>query len=304
MNTENYYDILGVTENATQDEIKKSYKKLAKENHPDLGGNEDKFKKISVAYDVLGDEQKRQKYDMNKNNPFGEDYTGFGDIFNMFNNRKQQVHTTVITVPITVLESYMSKSKKITYRRKTSCNPCGGTGGDKINCGTCGGSGVVMRHIGGGMFMQQVVSMTCNTCKGSGKIIKRACNICGGSGDKEENTTLEVKLPHGIDDGQFVKARNYGDFKNGVYGDLVVRMQMIPENNFEKFSNNLVYNKNLNLEDITKEEFTVPHPDGDISVKFPDVFDTSKSLRVKNKGFKAPHTGDLIVNLIVKFNRN
>ena len=86
MNTENYYDVLGVNENSTQDEIKKVYKKLAKEKHPDVGGNEDEFKKISVAYDILGDEQKRSQYDMSRKNPFGNGgFPGFDEMFNMFN---------------------------------------------------------------------------------------------------------------------------------------------------------------------------------------------------------------------------
>jgi molecular chaperone DnaJ len=112
MNTENYYDILGVGENSTQEEIKKSYKKLAKEKHPDVGGSEYEFKKISVAYDVLGDEQKRNQYDMSRKNPFGTGgFPGFEDMFNMFNrgNRRQQVHSTVITVNVGTIESYLGK---------------------------------------------------------------------------------------------------------------------------------------------------------------------------------------------------
>lgn len=304
MNTENYYDILGVSENATQEEIKKTYKKLAKEKHPDTGGDENEFKRISVAYDTLGDEDKRRQYDMSRNNPFGGGHPGFDDMFNMFRgNRRQQVHTTVITIPVGTLETYVGNTKKITYKRKIKCNPCNGTGGDKIICSTCAGSGNVIRQMGSGMFIQ-MVSMTCNTCRGTGKITRKACNVCSGSGDSDETNTIEIKLPSGIDDGQFIKVQGSGDFKNGVYGDLVIRVQITPENNFEKFSNNLIYNKILNLEDIQKPEFIVPHPDGDMSVKFPKVFDTSKPLRVKSKGFKTNPIGDLIVNLIVRFDKS
>jgi molecular chaperone DnaJ len=125
MNTENYYDILGVSENSTQEEIKKTYKKLAKEKHPDVGGSEDEFKKISVAYDVLGDEQKRGQYDMSRKNPLGGGFPGFDDMFNMFNrgSRRQQVHSTVITVTVGVLESYLGKTKQLNYKVKSKCDP-------------------------------------------------------------------------------------------------------------------------------------------------------------------------------------
>jgi len=305
MNTENYYDILGVNENATQEEIKKVYKKLAKEKHPDVGGNEDEFKNISVAYDILGDEQKRNQYDMSRKNPFGGRFPGFDDMFNMFNrgNRKQQVHSTVITVTVGVIESYLGKIKQLNYKRKSKCDPCHGSGGDKTICQECGGSGHVVRQMGSGMFIQ-MVSMICNTCRGSGNIIKNACHVCNGTGDKDEIKTIDIKLPVGIDDGQFVKVQGSGDFKNGVYGDLVVRIQITPEDGFEKFSNNLVYNKVLDLVDIQKDEFIVPHPDGVMSVKFPKTFDTSKPLRVRGKGFKTQPQGDLIVNLVVKFTKD
>lgn len=305
MNTENYYDILGVGENATQEEIKKVYKKLAKEKHPDVGGNEDEFKKISVAYDVLGDEQKRSQYDTSRKNPFGGGFSGFDDMFNMFNrgNRRQQVHSTVITVTVGVIESYLGSVKQLNFKRKTKCDPCNGTGGDKVVCNECGGSGNVIRQMGSGMFIQ-MVSMTCGTCRGSGKIIKNACHICNGTGDKDEIKTIDVKLPIGIDDGQFVKIQGSGDFKNGVYGDLVVRVQITPENGFEKVSNNLLYNKVLDLTEIQKDEFIVPHPDGNMSVKFPKTIDTSKPLRVRGKGFKIQPQGDLIVNLVVRFTKN
>lgn len=305
MNTENYYDVLGVSEKATQEEIKRVYKKLAKEKHPDLGGNEDEFKKISVAYDVLGDEEKRSHYDMSRKNPFNGGFTGFEEMYNMFNrgNRRQQVHSTIITVTVGVLESYIGKVKQLNFKRKIKCEPCNGNGGDRIKCSTCNGEGLLWKQMGSGMFIQMVQTV-CNSCNGNATTITNPCHICQGSGVKDEIKTIEVKLPHGIDDGQFVKVQGSGDFKNGVYGDLVVRIQITPENNFEKFTNNLVYNKILNLDDIQKDEFIVPHPEGDMSIKFPKLFDTSKPLRVKGKGFKYHPQGDLIVNLVVKFTKN
>jgi DnaJ-class molecular chaperone len=123
MNNENFYDVLGVSETATQDEIKKTYRKLAKENHPDIGGNEDLFKKISSAYDVLGDEQKRQQYDQQRKNPFGGGGFNFNEMFNDLFGQKQrpqnrQAHVTNITVNIGVLDSYLAKKHNLTYKRQ------------------------------------------------------------------------------------------------------------------------------------------------------------------------------------------
>ena len=137
MNPENYYDILGVTEDATQDDIKKAYRKLAKENHPDKGGDEELFKKISVAYDTIGDENKRVQYDTQRKNPFanmgGGHDPSFADLFNMaFGQRRQQRnHTTNINLEVTPVESYLGLNKEITYQRKGICEPCNGSGGVK-----------------------------------------------------------------------------------------------------------------------------------------------------------------------------
>ena len=134
---ENLYEILGVTENATQDEIKKSYRKLALEHHPDKGGNEEKFKKISVAYDTLGDEQKRRNYDNLKNNPFanaGGGFNPFEDFFGgnpFFQQRKRSTPDKVVNINVGVIESYLSSDKTITYSRNVECSTCNGAGGTK-----------------------------------------------------------------------------------------------------------------------------------------------------------------------------
>jgi molecular chaperone DnaJ len=301
MNIDNYYSVLGVDEKATQEEIKKAYRNLAKENHPDKGGDEEKFKKINEAYDTIGDENKRQQYDNQKNNPFGGN---FADMFSMFNKQRQRQdnHTSVITVNIGVLDSYLGRNKQITYKRKTSCNVCSGTGGDKRTCHTCNGAGSVMKQMGSGMFVQ-VVNMTCDTCMGTGKIIINACYACQGSETKDEMKTLDVKIPHGIEDGQFIRMSNVGDFRNGRFGDLVVRINLMEENGFFKNGPHLVYNSYLKYEDLMKDEVLIPHPDGELNIKLPKVMDTSKPLRVRGKGFKVDQIGDLLINQIVRFER-
>lgn len=306
MNNENYYQVLGVDEKATQDDIKKAYRKLAKENHPDAGGNEDKFKNISTAYDVLGDEQKRKEYDYKRSNPFG-DSSSFSDMFSsMFGGnrpRTPKAPSTTINLNLTVLDSYNAINKTISYQRKNKCEPCNGTGGDKKTCVTCSGAGVITRQVGNGYFVQ-LVQVSCPTCNGEGQITLNPCFLCSGSGTKTEMKSVDVKIPHGIDNGQFLRLSGMGDYYKGIFGDLIVRVNISPENNFDKYNNTLIYNCYMTLNDFQKGEVEVPHPDGLLSIKLPKQVDTSKPLRIKGKGFKIDTVGDLIVNQFLKYDRS
>ena len=149
-----------------------------------------------------------------------------------------------------------------------------------------------------------MIQTPCDICRGTGQILIKACYSCNGSGESSEMKTIEVQLPHGIDDGQFIRMKGMGDFRNGIYGDLIIRVHIKPENNFEKVGQHLVYNAYLTLEDLQSGNCFVPHPHGDLSLKLPNDIDTSKSLRVKGKGFSFNEVGDLIVNQYVKFKRD
>lgn len=303
MNSENYYEILGVEKTATQDEIKKAYRNLAKENHPDKGGDSEKFKKISVAYDILGDENKRRDYD-NPPNQFGG--FGFNDIFNqMFNqNRQQRVHDTVLNLDLTVFESFLGVNKKVKFKVKEKCNTCNGEGGDKKTCNTCKGQGSIMMQIGSGMFIQ-MVNVNCTSCNGQGYIYTRKCNTCNGTTSTDKLEELEIKIPHGIDNGQFLRMNGKGDYKNGVIGNLVVKINLTNIENFEKVGHNLVYNKFFTLDEIQKDSFDIPHPGGKLNVKFPNNIDTSVPMRIKGKGFSIDgYKGDLLINQFLKFSKN
>jgi len=304
MSQTNYYDVLGVQENADQDTIKKAYRSLAKKHHPDKGGNDETFKKVSEAYDVLGDDNKRQHYDNQRKNPFGDMGSGFnpfGDMFNMFGGQQKRrgAPEKVIDIMVTTIESYLGSDKEILYKRKHMCNDCNGSGGERNHCNVCNGSGVVVQKMSNGM-MVQMIQTVCNHCNGKGFVYIKTCNTCRGNCSVEKNENIKIKLPHGIDDGQFLRLQGKGDFHNGIYGNLVVRIKVTPENNFEKFGNDLIYNKFLNLDDINKESFILPHPNGELSVKFPPIFDSSVPLRVKSKGFNG---GELYIKLFVKFTR-
>jgi molecular chaperone DnaJ len=300
---ENLYEILGVNENASIDEIKKSYRKLAMEHHPDKGGNEDKFKKISEAYETLGDENKRTQYDYQRKNPFGNRSSIFDEFFNGFHTqRKTNIPEKLVDIELSVLESFNSVEKTITYEKNEKCDGCNGSGGEKHTCGTCQGIGYRTMTMGSGFFTQ-VVRQVCNSCNGEGVLFKKVCNTCNGKSTKRKTESVKIKIPHGVGDGQFFRMQAKGDYSNGSYGNLIIRVKIKPENNFDKAENDLIYNAFMSLEDLKKEYLEIPHPMGRISVKLPQDFDTSKPLRVKNKGFQGTNRGDLIINLYVKFKR-
>lgn len=305
MNIDNFYEVLGVNETATQDEIKKKYRQLAKENHPDAGGDEELFKKISTAYDVLGDDQKRRQYDGQRRNPFGANMDDvFSQMFNQRSNGGQRpVHSSNITVNIGTLNSYKGGKHTLSYRRQASCDPCSGTGGDKKLCNTCGGTGVTIKQFGSGGFVQ-LMQVACDTCRGSGNIMINPCFLCNGSGTKVEMKTLDISLPHGVDNGQFLRLSGMGDFRNGVYGDLIVRIDLKPQDGFSKINNDLIYDAFMTLDDLNNGNLDIPHPDGLLNIKLPRNIDTSIPLRVKSKGFKLDSVGDLIVNQYVKYQRD
>ena len=304
---EDFYQILGVNETASQDEIKKAYRKLAVEHHPDKGGDENKFKKISEAYDTIGDENKRSQYDNQKRNPFanmgrgGGGFNPFEEMFNqMHTQRKRAVPDKIIEVVVSAVESFLGGDKNITYDRNHNCGGCNGTGGEKITCSTCNGQGVITQQIGTGLFTQ-IIRTNCGSCNGRGFTYKTTCGTCHGTTTTSSKETISIKLPHGIDEGQFLRVQGKGDFRDGMYGNLVIKVNIIPENNFEKSLEDLIYNAYFDLDTIKLGSVKVPHPLGDISIKLPEEFDTSKPLRVKGKGYHG--RGDLYIKLFVKFKR-
>jgi molecular chaperone DnaJ len=309
---EDFYKVLGVNENATQDEIKKAYRKLAVEHHPDKGGNEDTFKKISQAYDTIGDDNKRKQYDNQKRNPFGgggpAGFDPFGNGFNpfedMFNNmhqqRKRAVPDKIVEVVVGAVESFKGEDKTINYSRNHKCGGCNGEGGEKVSCSNCGGVGFITQQIGTGLFTQ-IIRQNCGGCNGKGFNYKTTCGVCHGHTTTSKMESINIKLPHGIDEGQFLRVVDKGDYKDGMYGNLVIKVKIVPENNFEKSMDDLIYNAYFNLDTIKEDTVKVPHPLGDISIKLPSEFDTSKPLRVKSKGYH--NRGDLYIKLFVKFVR-
>lgn len=303
-----YYKILEVEENASEDDIKKSYRTLSKKYHPDLnpqGG--EKFKEIAEAYEILSDKSKREQYNNSKNNPYAG--TPFQDIFNSmfggaqpnFNRgpKRKSAPDKIIKVQVTPIESFKGLEKTISYIKENECMTCHGSGGEQQTCQTCNGSGFELKTIGNG-FLVQHIRTSCNSCGGKGYTLVHRCYSCDGKGTKSSVNEVRVKLPVGVDNGQYLKLQNLGDFRNGEYGDLVVQIELINSDGFEKFNNDLIYNLFLNYEDLGKDRFMIPHPDGDLNMEAPRIFDTSKPLRLRGKGYLG---GDMYVKLNVKFER-
>ena len=301
---ENLYEVLGVSETATQDEIKKAFREKSKTSHPDKGGNEEEFKKINNAYSVLSDEGKRREYDNQKNNPFGNFGGGFGgDPFDMFNNffgggfrQQKTVNDKIIDVKIGAVDSYTGKNINFNFTRNIKCEPCNGKGGDRHTCGTCNGQGFTVTKTGNSFFAN-VMRQTCNQCSGKGYTLTNACHVCSGNGTRTEMTTLNINLPKGISDGQFIKAKGYGDYEDGIYGNAILRIFIVEQNGFQKSDNDLIYNLYMSLDDFNKENIPIPHPGGELNITLPNEIDTSKPLRIKGKGYTS---GDLYINMFVR----
>lgn len=309
----NYYEILGVSKDASQDEIKKAYRKLAVEYHPDKNPNgTEKFKEISSAYDTLGDEDKRRDYDMRNSNPFNGGFGGnpfnmddiFGNMFGGgFGQRQNRTPEKIIEVQIGAIDSFKGVNKEINYSRKLKCEPCNGLGGNRVTCNDCKGQGFKTQQAGTGLF-QQIIRTTCGSCGGSGSKLTNVCYSCSGTGTKDSMESIKITFPKNISDGQIMKVPQKGDVIRNVVGDLLLKIKIVPQNNFEKIENDLVYNAFFSLDDLKKDNFDVPHPDGTMSIKFLKEFNSQIPLRVRGKGYTTNYTGDLIIKMNVKFTRD
>jgi len=296
---DNLYEILGVDKNATSDEIKSSYRSLAKKYHPDRNSDPDaesKFKKISSAYEVLSDEDKRKNYDTfgtaGRPNSFdmNDIFSQFGDMFGFggfggFGRQRRRGNDLRVRTSITLIETIFGAEKKIRYKRSTSCNQCKGEGGVTQTCVTCNGSGqrVVVQQTPFGRVQQNAV---CNTCEGSGKSIKDKCTGCIGSGIINKDEVIDVKIPAGASNGMQLSMPGYGNFvRGGEAGDLFIVIEEIPDDKFRRDGTNLKYNQWISIPDaVLGCSFSVDTPHGIVDVKVPNGCESGRIFTIKGKG--------------------
>lgn len=298
-----YYKILGVSRESSKDEIKKAYRQLSKQFHPDVNPDgADKFKEIAEAYDVLSDDNKKSQYD--NPNPFGGHRGSMEDFFNVFNQQQRSAPKSpekVINVEINPIESFLGVEKELNYQVRSKCNSCSGTGGDREVCNTCHGHGRVRQNFGSGMFAQ-IVEMDCPQCRGEGYYIIKPCFSCGGQKTKPDFINLKVRIPQNVDSGDFLRIEGKGDFyPNFGNGDVILRVNMVKKDNFEKVNNDLVYYKKIGIDEFSSmDKMDIPHPETKLSIPLPEKLDTEKPLRVRGKGYKVQGvTGDLFIKLFV-----
>ena len=331
MSKRDYYEVLGVSKTATQDELKKAYRKLARKYHPDLNkDNEEaaeKFKECNEAYSVLSDDQKRAQYDqfghaafenggMGGGGGFGGagGFGGFGgsgmeDIFDMFfggqggrggsraKTGPQRGADLRFDLEITFEEAAFGLEKEINLYRDETCDHCHGEGaepGSKVeSCPECNGTGYV-RFTQNTMFGQMVNERPCSRCKGEGKIISEPCKECRGKGTVKRNKKLKVKIPAGVDNGSRLRVSGEGEAgaKGGPNGDLYVYLYVKPHKFFERDGTTVLCEVPINIVQATLgADIKVPTLDGQVTMKVPEGTQPGKVLRLKGKGIPSLRGG-------------
>lgn len=327
-----YYELLGVSRNASEDEIKKAYRKLARELHPDTNGGDpesaERFKEVTVAYETLGDPEKRRQYDM-----YGEagargqggDFfsSNFGDIFENFfgqafgggfggqsdptrSSRHGEDFETSLT--LTFEESIFGAKKNISIRLPVTCKSCGGSGSKAGTspsvCKACGGSGQV-RRVTQTLLGRMMTASTCDHCYGDGKIITTPCPDCRGEGRKTEERSYVLDIQPGLEDGSTLRLPGKGPAgPRGSYpGNLYVHIRVEPSERFKRDGQDLKAVMPISISQATlgsKLEFE--SVDEVLEISVPQGTQSGKVVRFKGKGvpsYSGRGRGDLLVELVV-----
>ena len=319
-----YYEVLGVSKGATDDEIKKSYRKLAKQYHPDLNPGdkaaEARVKEVNEAYEILSDKEKRARYDQfghagvdpnfNPGGGFGGGFGGFtdmgdidlGDLFGSFfgggfggggssrRNGPQKGETIRTGVAISFEEAAFGCEKEVTVSRTEQCDVCHGTGcapGTTAEvCPDCHGSGTVRIQRGGGGF-SFATTTTCPKCRGAGKIIHQPCKTCNGAGSVRRQKKLAVTIPAGIDNGQAVSLRGQGGAgKNGgPAGDLLIAVTVRPHPTFRREGTSVYMDQPVSfVQAALGAELEIPTIDGTVKYTMPEGTQSGTTFRLRGKG--------------------
>jgi molecular chaperone DnaJ len=317
------YDTLGVSKSASADEIKKAYRKLAREHHPDSGGDEMRFKEVQTAYDVLSDPEKRKQYDaFGSTNgrpgggPGGPQFQDFdfdlGDLLGgLFGGRagrgqrgpvQERGADLEAQVSISFEDSLNGAEVRVPVEVETACHTCGGSGAEPGTaptvCPECGGRGV--KADSHGLF---ALSQPCPRCRGNGTVVEHPCATCRGSGRERATKRYTVKIPAGAKDGTRIRLKGRGEAgrNGGPDGDLWVVTRVAPSSTYERRGSDLVVDVPLGYADLALgASVEVPTPEGQISLKVPAGSQPGKLLKVKGRGapkLKGGGKGDLLARL-------
>jgi len=316
-NVKDYYETLGVDKKASQDEIKKSFRKLARKYHPDLNPgdktSEHKFKELSEAYEVLGDEKKRTDYDQFGKSPFeggapGFDYRaytsgdrfdfgGFGDIFSdLFSNGAgphqsgQKGSDLVMGLELSMEEAFSGVTKPITFNREVACKECHGTGAETFQqCDHCKGTGKVTASKG---FFK--MAQPCTPCSGTGRKTTKQCRSCSGKGMMLQTESLKVKIPAGADTGSRIRLRGLGaaGHGSGSYGDLQIEITVRPHPFFTRKDDDIYLDLPITFgEAALGAKIEIPTMDGGTLMTLPPGAQSSQKFKLSGKGFPSSKTG-------------
>jgi len=329
-----YYNILGVDKNATEEQIKKAYRKKAMEFHPDKNQGdpnaEAKFKEAAEAYETLSDSDKRSNYDRfgSDGNPFGggggnpfgghgfnmdDIFSQFGDIFGNRGGGRQQKRQARgsdlrMKVVLNIDEILKGAVKKLKYKRNVKCTPCNGKGGtDVVDCLVCNGQGqrIVVQNT---PFGQMRTQSTCPDCQGSGKQIKHKCSSCKGDGTRLEDQVVDVEIPAGVSTGMQLSMQGFGnDIRDGVPGDLYIIVEEAQDFSFKREVNNIIVEKTISVIDaICGAHIKVSTPHGEIPVYIEPGTEHGSSIRIGSKGIPDINygMGDLYIRISIKIPKN
>lgn len=313
MSKRDYYEVLGVSNSASKDEIKKAYRKLSKKFHPDINkepGADEKFKEVKEAYEVLSDDQKRAQYDQyghvdpnqgfGGGGDFGGGFGGFEDIFNSFfgggggrrrdPNAPRQGADLQYTMTLKFEEAVFGKETDIEIPREEECDTCDGTGakpGTKVDtCKHCHGSGQISVEQNT-PFGRIVNRRVCHYCNGTGKEIKEKCTTCSGSGKVTRRNKIHVKIPAGVDDGQQLRVAGKGEagINGGPPGDLYIVFHIRSHEFFERDGDDIYCEMPITFVQASiGDEVEVPTLHGKVKLKVPAGTQTGTKFRLKGKG--------------------
>jgi len=335
------YAVLGLNRDASPEDIKKAYRRLSKEHHPDKHASgathakkeaEHKFKEINEAYEVLSDPEKRRKYDQfgstGASGPGGfdfsgfsgmrpEEFGGFSDLFETFfggrggrgSKHEQRGRDLEMQVRISFAQSVSGTQQSLPLRRLAVCTDCGGSGAAKgsalVTCGECGGTGQVTKTAQSffGAIRQSAV---CNRCRGAGKRPEKTCTLCDGEGRRMRDDSVTVDIPAGIDDGQTIRLRGYGEagVMGSTPGDLFVLVRVMPDARFAREGNDIHAKLTIGIPDAALGvEIPVETVHGSVSLRIPAGVQPGQVLRIRGKGMpqlRSKSHGDHYVTIVVR----